>query len=343
MQITERTGSSDEYRYGFQGQEKDDEIKGEGNSLNYTFRMHDPRIGRFFAVDPLFKEYPELSPFQFASNSPIDMIEIEGMEGGWIVNAQYEATYMKGPAVANIFDSEQVARRAASLGVRLPKDLARMEKSYADFLSRIPKVQTPVAQFRCGCAVCIMNGNRDQYLGGPNSIGGGIGIGMTEVASDVAVGGVLKKVGDVYKVFKTYKQSKIATKALSSTAKISDNIYYGAEFIDDGLRMVDAPLQLKSTKIDKMVDKVFTTKAQHVINGSNNSVHNWETLVPDKNPEKIKAIIKSVLENGTDVAYKRGQAKSMQITVNGVTKEVQVPYIKGQNGDVENFSTAFVK
>jgi hypothetical protein len=42
--------SVDDYRYGFQGQEKDDEIKGgKGNSLNYTFRMHDPRVGRFFA------------------------------------------------------------------------------------------------------------------------------------------------------------------------------------------------------------------------------------------------------------------------------------------------------
>ena len=40
--------SSEEYRYGFQNQVKDDEIKGEGNSLNYEFRMDDPRVGRFF-------------------------------------------------------------------------------------------------------------------------------------------------------------------------------------------------------------------------------------------------------------------------------------------------------
>ena len=40
------------YRYGFQGQEKDDEVKGVGNSINYKYRMHDPRSGRFFAVDP---------------------------------------------------------------------------------------------------------------------------------------------------------------------------------------------------------------------------------------------------------------------------------------------------
>src|SRR5690606_30055121 len=51
------------YRYGFQVQERDDEIKGEGNSINYTYRMHDPRIGRFFAVDPLEMNFPHNSPY----------------------------------------------------------------------------------------------------------------------------------------------------------------------------------------------------------------------------------------------------------------------------------------
>jgi RHS repeat-associated protein len=68
------------YRYGFQGQEKDDELKGEGNSLNYTFRMHDPRVGRFFARDPLEGKYPFYSPYQFSGNRVIDMIELEGLE-----------------------------------------------------------------------------------------------------------------------------------------------------------------------------------------------------------------------------------------------------------------------
>lgn len=80
MQIAERTNASDDYRYGFQGQEKDDEIKGDGNSLNYTFRMHDPRVGRFFAVDPLYREYPYNSPYAFSENRVIDGLEREGLE-----------------------------------------------------------------------------------------------------------------------------------------------------------------------------------------------------------------------------------------------------------------------
>ena len=69
-----RHGSSESYRYGFQGQERDDEIKGEGNSLNYKYRMHDPRIGRFFAVDMLEKDYPWNSPYAFSENRVIDGI-----------------------------------------------------------------------------------------------------------------------------------------------------------------------------------------------------------------------------------------------------------------------------
>ncbi|PCI98236.1 MAG: hypothetical protein COB15_06210 [Flavobacteriales bacterium] len=68
------------YRYGFQGQESDDELKGEGNSVNYKYRMHDARLGRFFAVDPLAKEYPELTPYQFSANQPIHAGELEGLE-----------------------------------------------------------------------------------------------------------------------------------------------------------------------------------------------------------------------------------------------------------------------
>jgi len=69
-----------DYRFGFQGQEKDDEIKGAGNSINYKYRMYDPRIGRFFAVDPLAAKYPFYSPYAFSGNRVIDKIELEGLE-----------------------------------------------------------------------------------------------------------------------------------------------------------------------------------------------------------------------------------------------------------------------
>jgi RHS repeat-associated protein len=68
------------YKYGFQGQEKDNELKGKGNSINYRFRMHDPRLGRFFAIDPLAAKYPYNSTYAFSENRVIDGIELEGLE-----------------------------------------------------------------------------------------------------------------------------------------------------------------------------------------------------------------------------------------------------------------------
>ena len=67
-------------RYLFQGQEMDDEVKGDGNSVNFEYRMHDPRLGRFFAVDPLSNSYPWNSPYSFSENEVIHMIELEGLE-----------------------------------------------------------------------------------------------------------------------------------------------------------------------------------------------------------------------------------------------------------------------
>jgi RHS repeat-associated protein len=86
----EQNGS--DYRYGFQGQEADDEIKGEGNSYNYTYRMHDPRIGRFFAIDPLAPQYPWYTPYQFSGNKVIDHVELEGLEE-FSTHAEYKAAY----------------------------------------------------------------------------------------------------------------------------------------------------------------------------------------------------------------------------------------------------------
>jgi hypothetical protein len=43
-------------------------------------RIYDPRLGKFLSVDPLAKQYPELTPYQFASNSPIAGIDEDGLE-----------------------------------------------------------------------------------------------------------------------------------------------------------------------------------------------------------------------------------------------------------------------
>jgi RHS repeat-associated protein len=78
-----RTIEGDGYRYSFQGQEHDDEVKGEGNSVNYKYRMHDPRVGRFFAVDPLAVQRSWVSPYNFVQNNPITRVDPTGALDDW--------------------------------------------------------------------------------------------------------------------------------------------------------------------------------------------------------------------------------------------------------------------
>ena len=80
-QVVCDTDSVAGYRYGFNGQEKDDEVYGvEGTSYSFEYRIYDSRIGRFLSVDPLFKDYPWNSSYAFAENDVIRAIDLEGLE-----------------------------------------------------------------------------------------------------------------------------------------------------------------------------------------------------------------------------------------------------------------------
>ncbi|MBA3987371.1 MAG: hypothetical protein H0X63_12560, partial [Flavobacteriales bacterium] len=68
------------YRYGFNGMEKDDEVKGNGNSYDFGARIYDPRIGRWLNLDPSSDKYPGWSPYNFALNSPLSIIDPDGKE-----------------------------------------------------------------------------------------------------------------------------------------------------------------------------------------------------------------------------------------------------------------------
>jgi RHS repeat-associated protein len=67
------------YRYGFNGKEQDNETVGT-STYDYGFRIYNPSLGRFLSVDPLTNKYPMLTPYQFASNTPIQAIDLDGLE-----------------------------------------------------------------------------------------------------------------------------------------------------------------------------------------------------------------------------------------------------------------------
>ena len=104
-----RTVEGDFYRRGFNGMEKDDEFKGKGNSLNFEYRMYDPRVGRFFVIDPLSFKHPYLNPYQFTGNNPIKFIEIEGEDFGIKIDHTNKSIIV----VANVYTTSAKAYKQA--------------------------------------------------------------------------------------------------------------------------------------------------------------------------------------------------------------------------------------
>lgn len=63
--------------YKYVGKERDEET----GLYYYGARYYAAWLARFVSVDPLQFKYPELTPYQYASNSPLSMIDIDGLEG----------------------------------------------------------------------------------------------------------------------------------------------------------------------------------------------------------------------------------------------------------------------
>jgi RHS repeat-associated protein len=74
-----RTFASDDYRYGFNGKENDREW-GESLIQDYGMRLYNPALCRFLSVDPISDKFVSLSPYQFAANSCIALIDLDGLE-----------------------------------------------------------------------------------------------------------------------------------------------------------------------------------------------------------------------------------------------------------------------
>lgn len=111
---------NDGYRFGYNGQEKDNEVAGEGNEIEFKYRLYDPRIGKFKSADPLHKSYPWNSDYAFAENRVIDGIDLEGLEyatfriyvdlkSGYVTNIQVTKDFelknknTQGPGVKYIY------------------------------------------------------------------------------------------------------------------------------------------------------------------------------------------------------------------------------------------------
>ena len=157
-----RTMQGAGYRYSFQGQEHDDEVKGDGNSVNYKFRMHDPRVGRFFAVDPLTMDYPWNGLYAFSENCLINAVELEGLQRNGAQNYVYPgrsttSSIVIGTSTRNTY---QLSKFTTSRGFPIPENKIDLRNNIMEVYGRsfdhlmndmenfVYKPRVPIPQFK---------------------------------------------------------------------------------------------------------------------------------------------------------------------------------------------------
>ena len=74
--LTTSLGSAGAKKYQYNGKELQDELG--LNLYDYGARFYDPALGRFTTIDPLAKKYVFQSPYVYAANDPIRLIDANG-------------------------------------------------------------------------------------------------------------------------------------------------------------------------------------------------------------------------------------------------------------------------
>jgi len=90
---TSTLGDAERYRFGFNGKENITEVSG---WQDYGERFYNTNLARFFSPDPIIvyqQKYPELSTYQFASNTPIMAVDLDGLEAEIRIWNMDNATY----------------------------------------------------------------------------------------------------------------------------------------------------------------------------------------------------------------------------------------------------------
>lgn len=83
MLMPENNWQSGLSRYGFNGHENDNEVKGTGNHIAFGDYGYDTRLGRRWQIEPKIKDMPFNSSYSTYSNNPIWLNDISGENPTW--------------------------------------------------------------------------------------------------------------------------------------------------------------------------------------------------------------------------------------------------------------------
>ena len=85
---------------------------------DYGFRWYDAELGRFPSVDPIIENFPDLTPYNYASNNPSTLIDLWGLQG--VKNPLFESLDANNPTeylnqALNLFALDFEQAKAATI------------------------------------------------------------------------------------------------------------------------------------------------------------------------------------------------------------------------------------
>jgi len=92
--------------------------------------MHDARIGRFWSIDPLFKDYPHWTPYQFAGLTPIQAKELEGLEPKYMTSTSTPAVPEIGLVANDAIPNLSLNMELINLDMSPKKEKFQIPESY---------------------------------------------------------------------------------------------------------------------------------------------------------------------------------------------------------------------
>jgi RHS repeat-associated protein len=116
MAMPGRSFNSTSYRFGYGGHEKDDEISGSGNAYDFEGYGYDPRTNRRKSRDPLTSRFPSESPYAYAGNSPITIVDQDGKKKTYyltIIDKDGKSTKL---TIVNKYQVQEVNRHVDNTG-----------------------------------------------------------------------------------------------------------------------------------------------------------------------------------------------------------------------------------
>ncbi|WP_144695827.1 CdiA C-terminal domain-containing protein [Chitinophaga vietnamensis] len=308
------------YRYGFNGKENDNEIKGEGNEQDYGFRIYDPRIAKFLSVDPLTQEYPWYTPYQFAGNKPIEAIDLDGAEE-WMMQQGFAA---KQKAEMEIARADKVAQDHVRALTRIPENhIMSLDVHGVLHIGPESKVKERVAYINEEYKIAL----GETIAGGPFASAGyliegdkGAFKGAVLDQTAMAIGGIPAENSVVFP-----KQINIGKPlSIPETAQR----YPGTLAIEPGGKFseseIEAAKYMRAQGNDVMLRKPTGTRAQGgtsdlLVNGINYDVYTPIT----KNPKNIISAIASKNSQATGIVLDLSKTPVTADQLGNVLKRVQ--------------------